>query len=309
MKILVINRDPSLWTGGDAIQVENTIKALRELGHEVDFSSDCFTDPRGYDLVHVFHVNFFWTTPMMQECYLKKVPYIISAIYYDKEYDNSFGTMSKLLYRAKKVVALSNREKQEMVNRFGLSEDHIAVIPNGVDKSIFFDTDMKREGVISVGRLTDKAKGAEFVIKACYEMDVPCKYVGMSFNDENNIKLKAMCNHIENIDQQHLAQLYRQAKVYVCSSLSERQSLGVLEAKACGCNIVDSVHNRGADLLPSSVIVDPLDNEALKKAIKNQLLSSSQPDYVPSWLDVAKQIEKVYDKATNRRAKFLGLAY
>ena len=96
-----------------------------------------------------------------------------------------------------------------------------------------------------------------------------------------------------------MAKKYRQSKVYVCSSLSERQSLGVLEAKACGCNIVDSIHNRGADLLPSSIVVDPEDSEALKKAIRNQLLSVNEPDFVPSWEDVAKQIEKVYDEATN----------
>lgn len=299
MKVLVINRDPSLWVGGDAIQVENTIKALRELGHQVDFTSNCFTDPRPYDLVHVFHVNFFWTTPMMQECYLKKVPYIVSAIYYDKEYDNSFATMSKLLNRAKKVIALSNNEKQEMLSRFGIREDHIVVIPNGVDKSLFNDVDMRKEGVVAVGRLSDRAKGAEYVINACYDLRVPLTYVGMSKDDEFSREMKSKCDHIEYLDQHHLSQLYKQSKVYVCSSLSERQSLGVLEAKACGCNIVDSIFNRGADLLQSSVIVNPLDSEALKKAIQQQLLSPKQPDIVPSWRDVAKMIEKVYEQATN----------
>lgn len=299
MKVLVCNRDPSLWVGGDAIQVENTINALIKLGHEVDFTSDNFKDPRPYDLVHVFHVNFFWTTPMMQECRLKKVPYILSAIYYDKEYDNTFGTMSKLLYMANKVIALSNKEKQEMIDRFSLPSEHIEIIPNGVDKSIFSDAQMiQRDGVVAVGRLSDRVKGAEYVINACYDLKVPITYVGMSKDDDFSNDLKNKCDHIEYLDQKHLAQLYRQSKVYVCSSLSERQSLGVLEAKACGCNIVDSVFNRGADLLTSSVIVNPLDSEALKKAIRHQLLSRKQADIVPSWDDVAKMIIKVYDEAT-----------
>lgn len=297
MKILIHNRNPKSWVGGDAIQVNNTIETLKNNGIEVDFTSDTFKDPRDYDLVHIFHINFFWTTPMMQECQKHKVPYIISTIYFDREYDNSFGTMSKLASKAQKLIALSNNEKIELMSRLNVPEEKIEVIPNGVDKNIFFNTDNhNRDGVIAIGRLIDRSKGAEFVINACSELNIPLIYIGASDTSKYADQLKRKCTHIEYLDQFYIAQLMNKSKVYVCSSLSERQSLGVLEAKACGCNIVDSIFNRGADLLPSSIVVDPTDNKALKKAIRNQLKSYSQPDYVPSWDDVAKMLINVYSR-------------
>lgn len=301
MKILVHNRDPKLWVGGDVVQVENTIRALRELGHEVDFVHNTFVDVRKYDLVHVFHVNFFWTTPLMQECALKGIPYILSAVYFDRQYDNSFAVMSKLIFKARRVIALSQTEKQEMLDRFHCDPNHIVVIPNGVDKSIFYEsnvncgTQSNREGVISVGRLSDRAKGAEFVINACYKAGIPLVYVGKSDESIFSWDLKKKCSHVERVEQEELAKMYNRHKVYVCSSLSERQTLGVLEAKACGCNIVDSVFNRGNDLLPSSEVVDPRNEGALIKAIDRQMKSFYQPDPVPSWIDVAKKIVEVYE--------------
>lgn len=306
MKVLVHNRDPQLWVGGDAIQVKNTIKALRTLGLSVDFTANSFTDVSQYDLVHVFHVNFFWTTPLMQACIDQGIPYILSAIYFDREIDNNFATMKQLIFKAKKVIALSVREKQEIIKRFQCDPRHVLVIPNGVDKTIFYEsnpnfgTQSNRSGVISVGRLSDRAKGADLVINACYKAGIPLTYIGQSDESSFNWDLKKKCHHLERVSQRELAKIYNQHKVYVCSSLSERQSLGVLEAKACGCNIVDSIFNRGNDLLPSSIVVDPRDENSLIKAINQQLKSFYQPDFVPSWLDIAKKIAEIYEQSIKK---------
>lgn len=299
MKILLHNRDPKLWVGGDAIQVDNTIKALKKQGIEVNFTSDTFADPRGYDLVHIFHINFFWTTVMMQECIRLKVPYIISTIYFDKEYDNNFGVMKKLAFHARKLIALSSREKQELIDRLGVSKDHVEIVPNGIDKSIFYRQDVdKGNYALYVGRLTDTAKGAIYAVDACRQLRLPLVTIGKSDNTRYSVYCKNNSTHIENLSQQELAKIYSSARVYICSSLSERQSLAVLEAAACGTSVVDSIYNRGADLLTSSVIVDPNDTENLKTAIMQQL-DKPNTDFVPSWDDVAKQLIRIYEQQTN----------
>lgn len=301
LRVLIHNRDPLAWVGGDAVQVAETIKSLKNLGVDVTFSHNTFKDPREYDLVHAFNVNFFWTVPMQQEAKKHKIPLVLSPIYFDMEYDQTFGQMSKLLYSADRVIALSKNEQDQMIKRYGIKNS--LVISNGINDKIFHKNNgVVDKYVLAVGRSSDPAKGAHLVANACRKLNIPLLYVGMSSDNEFSNSVKRMCwKYIENIKQKELAKLYQKAKVYVCSSLSERQSLGVLEAAACGCPIVDSIYNLGANLLPSSRIVDPNNLDALCGAIQEQWEKPRNTDKVPTWNDVAEQILKVYTEVLDER--------
>ena len=94
--------------GGDKIQIENTAAELRKLGVEVDISADTDVDLSGYDVVHVFQLD--WTP----ETYLhvnkaKKFgkPIVLSPIHhrvsevkrFDDEYTFGWRRLTKYFFR------------------------------------------------------------------------------------------------------------------------------------------------------------------------------------------------------------------
>jgi glycosyltransferase involved in cell wall biosynthesis len=296
MRVLFANRDPKKWVGGDALQVERTMEALNRLGIETEFTSRGDNPLDKYDLVHIFHINFYWTKEMYENCISKNKPYVISAIFFPQVFDVPKHEMFKFAVNAKKIICLSEKEKDEMISLLGVAPDKFVVIPNGVDKNIFKKGKEKRDGfVLSVGRLGEPMKGADLGLEACKKARLKYVYVGESKDTDHAKELKTQLEHYEYLSPQELASLYRRASVYLCPSLSERQSLAVLEAAACGCPIVDSIHNRGNTLLPSSIITDPQDIDQTSKALKDQL-NKINNDKVPSWDDVAKQILNEYTK-------------
>ncbi len=109
MKVLMLGRFELLTKGGgDKVQVENTASELRKLGVEVDIKTDLNFDPSGYDLVHVFQLD--WTPETY--LYAKRVkkfgkPLVLSPIHhsvkevelFDSTYVFDFRRLSKLLFK------------------------------------------------------------------------------------------------------------------------------------------------------------------------------------------------------------------
>lgn len=295
MRVLYCNRDPKKWLGGDAIQVEKTMGAMSRLGVDVLFTPDGNHPTNVFDLVHIFHINFDWTKVMYENCIQNKTPYVISAIFFPQEYSIPKRDMFKFAVNAKKIICLSEKEKQEMVEFLGIYPDKIVVIPNGVDSKIFKKGKEKRDGfVLSVGRLGEPMKGADLGLAACKKARLKYVYVGESKDTDFANELKGQLEHHERLSPEELASLYRRASVYLCPSLSERQSLAVLEAAACGCPVVDSIHNRGNTLLESSIVTNPENTDEVVRAIKKQF-GKVNNDKVPTWDDVAKLIKNEYE--------------
>ncbi len=302
MKIQFHNRDHSEWVGGDAVQLTNTAKALSDMGHHTSYSPipEIVDNP---DVVHLFHLNFPWTRDMWLECKRKKQPFVISAIYYPQPLGVSEDDMRSILEDAQRVVFLSDNEMRECCENLHIEQaDNMVVIPNGVDTTIFKHYPVSiLNRVISVGRTYDPMKGMGHLAIACKLLNIPLVCVGATENTDYVQKIRNLgATLIDHLSQEELAKELAQSRVYVCASFSERQSLGVLEAAACGCPIVDSVFNRGNQLLPSSVVVDPRDSMALRKAIETQMAAPRNEDEVLSWHDVATQlVERVYEPATS----------
>ena len=94
--------------GGDRIQVENTASELRKLGVEVDIKTSMEFDPRDYDIVHIFQLD--WTPESYlyaKEAKKYNVPIVLSPIHHDvrevKKFDDKFvfdfRRISKILFR------------------------------------------------------------------------------------------------------------------------------------------------------------------------------------------------------------------
>lgn len=295
MKVLLFNRNPHLWLGGDAIQVDQTWKHLRKNGVDSDFSF-MVGSINEYDIIHAFHLNFRWSEIVMQEAIKLKKPLVISAIYFTQEYDLPRRTMKKYANYASKIICLSETEKMELCNDLDIDESKVVVIPNGIDKTVFKNKKVnRRDYVVNIGR-TDPLKGVGNLALMCAEHGLKFVFIGEVKDDHYSRTIKKhLHKHYQNISPEEVAKVLNRAKVYVCPSMSERQSLGVLEAAACGVPIVDSIYNRGNDLLPSSIIVDPTDRDMMFKAVVRQW-GKTNTDPVPSWDDITKRIiTEVYE--------------
>jgi len=295
MKILFFNRNPKLWIGGDAIQVEKTAESLRKLGYEVNIVFEPYLLDENYDIYHIFHLNFNWSKAALEWVLKNKKPYVVSAVFFPKVYASTFNEMRDYVNQSLFTIALSEKEKEEMVYFLKCNPEKIIIIPNGVDKSIFYpDKNIKKEDfVISIGRLQE-AKGIEFLIEACNKLNLPLRYISSECKGDWAYKIKAKIqDYYQNISPKEVANLLRRSKVYVCPSLTERHSLGVLEAVSCGLPVVDSIFHRGANHQPSSLIVDPRDTNQLAEAIKKQW-GKENHDKVLSWDEVAKIIFENY---------------
>ena len=60
MKVLVQGRYEILDKGGgDKVQIESTVKELKKLGVKIDIKPYLGVDPKDYDIVHIFQLD--WT--------------------------------------------------------------------------------------------------------------------------------------------------------------------------------------------------------------------------------------------------------
>ena len=269
MKVALLNQDERSFNGGDSVQLRGYQKALRNLGHQADYYWGLNPDLTGYDEAWLFHINFGWTVYHYEQAISAGVPYRVFAIFYPGMYSNTdHDKMAVILSGAKRVYALSDIEKSELIKEFG--EMWIDVIPNGVDKSMFykFESDLLREGVISAGR---DGKNHEAVANAC-------------------IKIGAQHAIITGRPHIEMPVIYNRAKVLVSASLDDRSGLTIFEGAACGCGIVNSKFVWGNWQVPSP-IVDPNDIDALAAAIKSELdCPRDYRNYVLDWKDIMIKI-------------------
>lgn len=295
MKVLLFNRDPHLWIGGDAVQVTETKHALEVLGVECVFSHSQDYPLNEADITHVFNINFDWTKTILTRLIQEKRPYIISAIFFPEVYASTHAEMREFVNKSVKTIALSEMEKQEMLYYLKCDPDKIVVVPNGVnDRYFYMDAHPIEDYVVSIGRI-QKMKGPHLLIEACRRAGKKLRYISSECKGREARNIRSLIDdYHENASQGRVGDLLRTSRVYVCPSLTERQSLGVLEAAMCGVPIVDSIFNRGNKLLPSSIVVDPRNIDEMVKAINIKWNEDRNADLVPTWEDVAKQLLSIY---------------
>ncbi|MHB8483456.1 MAG: glycosyltransferase [Nitrospiria bacterium] len=285
------------------VQLRSYQKALIEMGHQADYNNGKLNvkynvQQVGYDEIWLFHANMGWTKFQYDSIKELKIPYRLFAIYYPGLYsDTSHAEMKEMIDGAKAVYCLSEAEKKEFTAEF--PEREVIVIPNGVDTKIFNpygpSVSAPKDFVMSAGRF-DESKGFVRIIEACKELNIPVMIAGMKWNNSYRDLLRKMWNGAwigDDIPQEVLASYYRSSKVYVCASQSERNNLCILEAHACGSNVITCPGNRGNEWLGNTPIVDPNDKNAMKEAILNAYemkTVSTFKDY--DWKEIIQMILK-----------------
>lgn len=159
------------------------------------------------------------------------------------------------------IIAPTEREKEELVNRYGSPPERIGVVPCGVNPELFSPMDMheaRKESGIDNGRIIlfagriDPLKGIASLIKAVpllkTDDDVKLAIIGGGeASREETEKLKKLAEELEIKDrvvftgavkQDRMPYFYSAADVCVIPSLYESFGLVALESLSCGTPIV-----------------------------------------------------------------------
>ena len=197
----------------------------------------------------------------------------------------------RVVAAARRLIAVSEFTKGELVDLLDVDPAKIAVVPNAVEP-IFTREGSMAEGdyVLAVGTLEPRKN----LTRIAAAVDGELRVVGASgwggVEPPNNV------TWLGEVSDRELASLYRGARCLVYASLYEGFGIPVAEALACGCPVVTSAGSAMAEIAgDDAVYVDPSDVASIRDGIARAARPSART--FPGWAEIAQRTKAVYEEA------------
>ena len=253
------------------------------------------------------------------------------AQYCSREKQYYFRLVVKLnLIKAKKVIAVSEYTKREILRHFPVDEEKIRVIYEGVDESFKNATStdnklvrgkfgLKRNFLLYVGnhkphknltRLLQAYGKLDQKLQKAYDLVITGKMEESdrySFRIVRELGLGSRVKFIGFVHQKDLPGVYRSATALVMPSLREGFGLPVLEAMACGTPVVAANTSALPEVAGEAcVFFDPYRTDEMTSAISEVLederlrrklseMGRKRADSF-SWRETARRTMEVYEE-------------
>ena len=147
-------------------------------------------------------------------------------------------TVPRSARRAERVIAVSERTRDDLVELYGIPTDKIRVIPHGVDPA-FAPGDGAVGGYLLFVGAVQKRKDPRAAVEAALDLGMPLVVVGPEREPELAEELRGLGADLRGyVEKPELAELYRAAACLVVPSRYEGFGLPVLEALASGTPVV-----------------------------------------------------------------------
>jgi glycosyltransferase involved in cell wall biosynthesis len=175
----------------------------------------------------------------------------------------------RVLAAARRVIAVSDFTRRELVELLGVPDERIRVIPNAVDGTTFVPDGPAADGdyVLTVGTLEPR-KNLRRVAEAADRLGVELRVVGARGWGDVEIGGNGV-RWLGWVPDDELAQLYRGARCVAYASVYEGFGIPVLEAMACGAPVVTSRGGATEEVADgAAVLVDPLDPAEIADGIE-----------------------------------------
>jgi glycosyltransferase involved in cell wall biosynthesis len=288
---------------------------------------------KNFDIIHVHSYGYFvgWMPIFIAKLFKKEIIYTphyaketVQLPIVKKAYDFLLGGWS---FRwATRIIALTNIEKEEFINKFRVEPNRITVIPNGINvsesqvfeintKEIFnkYGINPNRKTIINIGRIAAN-KGQIFLLEAFSKMnDFNLVIIGKDWGEQKNLEafislhavsnvhiLNNICDHEKNI-------LLSLSDVFVLPSIGgEAFGIVLLEAMVNGIPVVASDIGGVRDLIDNGkngFLVQPRNYESLILKINivfSEFFKTETREYCINfakkfdWKIITEKIEKVY---------------
>ncbi|MBF0297991.1 MAG: glycosyltransferase family 4 protein [Oligoflexia bacterium] len=188
---------------------------------------------------------------------------------------------------ADKIIAVSHRTKETIVNRYGINPDKVSVVHNGVDLDEIYQYDKnnrpfkKDKIVLYLGRITMQ-KGPDYFLEAAnlvLQRKSNVRFV-MAGSGDMTRKLITRMADLRLADRFHFTgflgktereKLFAMSDLYVMPSVSEPFGITPLEAMRYNIPIIISKQSGVAELLNNVIKVDFWDIHKLASSIVNVL--------------------------------------
>ena len=330
MKVLFNCTMPfSLAHGGQQIQVERTMEAVR--AHGVDVEPLRWWDGKQTgDLIHYFgrmpsdHIDFAHQKGMkvvMAELLTEpgsRSPGQIRRQKWIKALIKRFAPASLILsfnwnsyHSADTIIALTTWEAHLMT--YGLDADpkKTIVVANGVE-DVFLQpgtgergpwlvctaTITERKRVLELAQAAVAAKTPLWVIGKAYSEADPYmkRFLDLARQNPELIRYGGVLN-----DRYQLAEIYRAARGFVLLSTMESQSLSAEEAAGCRCPLLLSdlpwAHSVfGADATYVSARADTATTANALRRFYDAAPQLPLPRLPASWLEIGRQLKTIYER-------------
>ena len=173
-----------------------------------------------------------------------------------------------VLAAARRIIAVSEFTRRELIELLRIPEQKIHVVPNGVEDTFTADGPAADgEYVLAVGTLEPR-KNLPRLIEAARRNHVELRVVGARGWGGVEVGGNGV-RWLGEIDDAHLARLYRGALCVAYPSLYEGFGIPVLEAMACGVPVVTSRGTAMEEVADgAAVLVDPHDPGELAAGIE-----------------------------------------
>ena len=189
------------------------------------------------------------------------------------------------LNAADRIICYTPLEKQRFVDEFGIDQDKIELIPNGIDPGMFSPAphpNGDERTVLFIGRLVP-GKGAHFLIEAAHILrerypDLKFVLVGdgpgkpeienliARYGLQESVSLRDFSRYDEMPD------IYRRSSIFVLPSLYEGVPRTMLEAMSCGLPVIISDFPHLKDIVQNAGLMFPKgDVRALVDAVATVL--------------------------------------
>ncbi len=201
---------------------------------------------------------------------------------------------------ARRLIAVSEFTRGEIVELVGIPEERIRVIPNAVGEEFVAEGPAESgDYVLAVGTLEPR-KNLGAAQQAARRLGVELRVVGAQ--GWGGVEVNGWLGRVSD---EELAALYRGARCLVYPSLYEGFGIPVLEAMACGTPVVTSAGGATEEVAGgAAVLVDPHDPAAIAAGVEE---ASSRRDELRargleraaqfSWNRVAAETRAVYEDA------------